>query len=664
MGSLSKSELVALLNSHLHGAVSATELEDDQADAQDYYHGRPFGNEVTGQSQVVTRDVLETIEWMKPSLMRIFASGKRVVEFSPVGPEDEAAAEQETDIINHVITQDNDWFSTVYAWIHDALLQKVGYVKVYWDETEKTRRKTLEGLDDAQLAAELENGTPVEHSERLVVVDPMMPPMVVHDVTIEYSETEGRVRIEPIPPDEVRVSANATALSLRDVEFVAHTRAVTKSWLVERGVDKSVIDSLEGDDAFGDLENARSEYEDSETASNDEALRKVEVHECYALIDRDGSGIARRHRILYSGSEILEDDEWDEVPIIALSPIPQPHTHIGLSEADLVMDVQEIRSTLLRQILNNLYLTNNPEKEVVWDNVMNADSMLVSAPGGIKPVKALGTINPLTVPFTAGASLPIMELLDSMKEVRTGISRHTQGLDADALAQSTKGAFMGAIKQANQRLELIARIFAETGFRDLFRLVHKTILEHQDKPRWLKLRNKWVPVDVSEWRERDDMTVVVGAGTGNDDEQLAKLMTLAQKQEQHLQMGSPMVSMQNLYNTYTQIVEKSDLKDVTRYFTDPKEIKPKQPQPSESDKMIQAQMQIEQLNAQIKQMSEAMKKQSEDAKLALQREKLSADYQLRLRDLERKEVEAGYKLGTERTEQELKYGMNVPGAVV
>jgi hypothetical protein len=279
-------------------------------------------------------------------------------------------------------------------------------------------------------------------------------------------------------------------------------------------------------------------------------------------------------------------------------------------------------------------------------------------------VKAIGTINPLTVPFTAGASMPVMDLLDSMKEVRTGISRHTQGLDADALAHSTKGAFMGAIKHANQRLELVARIFAETGFRDLFRLVHKTILEHQDKPRWLKLRNTWVPVDVSEWRERDDMTVVVGAGSGNDDEQLAKLMTLAQKQEQHLQMGSPMVSMQNLYNTYTQIVEKSDLKDVTRYFTDPKEIKPKPPQPSESDKMMQAQMQIEQLNAQVRQMGDALKKQSEDAKLALQREKLQGEYALKLRDLERKEIEAGHRLGTERTEQELKYGMNVPGAVV
>ena len=342
-------------------------------------------------------------------------------------------------------------------------------------------------------------------------------------------------------------------------------------------------------------------------------MRLITVQECYIKLDLDGDGVAELHRVLKSGNTILEIDEWDYIPFVAMSAIPLPHEHVGMSEADLVVDLQEIRTALLRQILDNLYLTNNPEKEAVVGKV-NMDDLLVSVPGGIKRVKEPNSINPLTVPFTAGSSLPMLEVLDTMKESRTGVSRHTQGLDADALAQSTKGAFMGALKQASQRIEMIARIFAETGFKVLFRKAHDLIRKYQDVPRTIRIRNDWVEVNPADWRERNDMTVVVGTGNVNDDEMLAKLLQLTEKQEQHLLNASPMVTLKNLYNTYEQIVQKAGLKDVSRYFTDPDTVQPPPSEPSDADKLLALQQQVEDLKAALKSRELDLKEREQDRK--------------------------------------------------
>ena len=594
---MNESDICALIDRQLSQATATqTTVEDDQADAQDYYHGRPMGNEVAGRSKIVTRDVLETIEWIKPSLLRLFAAGQRVCVFDPVGPEDEAAAEQDTDVVSQILVKDNDWFITVYEWVHDALLQKNGYVKIYAEEKEDIETETLYGLTETQLVQVLEMGEPIEHTERIEETE--IGDIVVHDIKVRSVRKGWKICIDTIPQDELKIPHDHSAVSLDKVSFIAHEREMPVSDLIEMGHDKSVVDQLGLDKSDeSQLEYSRSDnstrFEDEET---DQSMRLVTVQECYIKLDLNNDGIAELHRVLKSGSTILEIDEWDYIPFVAMSAIPLPHEHIGLSEADLVMDLQEIRTALLRQILDNLYLTNNPEKEAVIGKV-NMDDLMVSIPGGIKRVKEPGSINPLTVPFTAGASLPMLEVLDTMKESRTGVSRHTQGLDADALAQSTKGAYMGALKQASQRVEMIARIFAETGFKVLFRKAHGLIRKYQDVPRTIRIRNEWVDVNPANWRERNDMTVIVGTGNVNDDEMLAKLLELADRQEQHLLNGSPMVSLKNLYNTYEQIVQKSGLKDVSRYFTDPDTVEPPPPEQSDSDKLLALQQQIEELRA-------------------------------------------------------------------
>lgn len=648
---MDKTELLSIVNSQLNNAIGAydSDLDDDKADSLDYYHGRPLGNEVDGRSQVVTRDVFETVEWIKPSILRVFTSGNKVVQFDPVTPDDEDQAEQETDYVNYVITKENDWFIIFHDWSTSSLLEKNAYVKVWFDESENATTETYTGLSDQAFAEVVnrENVEVLEHSENIEVqqlqteMGQVDQPFITHDIKVRITEKEQKVRIEAIPGEEIKIAKNANKLCLDDAAFVAHECVKTASDLIEMGIDPEVVDNLPGHEERNDetLEYSRRSFEDEDNYEEaDRSTREILVSECYIRIDYDDDGIAELRRVLKAGNKILENEEIDFIPIETLCPIPIPHKHVGMSAADPVKDIQEIKSTLMRQMLDNLYLTNNPEKEVLEDEV-NLDDLLESVPGGLKRVTQMGSIREITVPFTAGSSLPMLDVLDNMKTTRMGVSRNTMGMDADVLARSTRGAFEGALEQANQRIEMIARIFAETGVKGLFRKVHELLIKNQDQPKVVRLRNKFVEIDPTEWRHRSNMTVTVGLGTGNKDQMLGRLWALAERQGQLV--GSPLVTLKNLYNTYEKIIEASDMKDVTRYFTDPETVEqqPKQQQPDINMMMLQLQQQVEQMKAQLKQQEIALKDQREREKMALQHKQ-------------------------KMTELELDHATNVPGAAV
>jgi len=465
-------------------------------------------------------------------------------------------------------------------------------------------------------------------------------------VKVKRIEKTGNLRIINIPQEEMRVSKHANSIDLNSVDFIAHVTDKTASDLLEMGYDKSIVDQLGDKDAYGELEYARNIYDDENTRENDPSMRLITVEECYIRTDFNGDGFAELRRVVKSGNHILDNDEWDLIPFSALTPIMMPHKHIGLSEADLVKDVQQIKSTLVRQMLDNLYLTNNPEKEVLASAV-NMDDLLKSIPGGIKRVKQMGSIREITVPFTAGSSIPVMEILDGMKEARTGVSRHTMGLDADTLAQSTKGAFQSGLRQANQRIEMLARTFAETGVRDLFRKIHALLIKHQDKARELKIDNQWIQINPSEWKDRKSMTVVVGIGTGDKSESIANLMMLLDRQQQMLQMGLPVVTPQHLFNTFEKLVELSELKEVERYFADPSKMPPPPPpQPTPDMQMAQAQLQIAQSqvqNDQIKQQNESKKIELDAWEASEKRKDQDRAFIQAQRELELKAKEIEYK---------------------
>lgn len=652
---MSDTEVLSVLNSLSANAIGGIDTKDSEsATSLDYYNGEPYGTEIDGQSQVVSREVMETIEWAMPSLMRVFTSGDKIVQFEPVGQEDEEQAEQETDVINHVMMKHNNGFLQFHNWFKDALLIDMGYIKVWVDESERVETESYMGLSDEAFneVVSADDYEVLEHSEMSTQsIDPMGMPVLVttHDIKVKRTFKDRRIKFKAIPKEEIRVHKNTADVCLDDSPYVEHRGKRTISDLIAEGFDKETVKSLpDYTESHSELSITR-EDQDGESHSYthaDQMTREVEVIESYVRMDYDGDDYAELRKVTWANDTILDNEEVDFIPIEALTPIIMPHNHTGKSLAELVKDLQEIKSELLRQMLTNLYLTNNPQKEVDT-RYANLEDLLTTRPGGIIRTKQVGSVREITTAFTAGQSIPMLEILDTMKEARTGISRHTMGLDANTLAQSTKGAFMGALEQANQRIEMIARVFAETGVKGLALKIHRLMRQNPDMELTIKLRNNWVNVSPQGWRDRTDMTVNVGIGTGNKDQLTAKLLAIAEEQKQALQNGLPIVTPKNLFNTYSSLIEHSGFKAPELYFTDPSTLPPPEPPPPDPNiELMKEQLQIERDRNQLKMMELEQKHEREMIDIQNTISKQASDLAARL------------------TEMELKYGQNVPGAVV
>jgi hypothetical protein len=575
-------------------------LAADRVKSLDYYLGNPLGNEIDGRSQVVSRDVWDTIEWIKPQIADIFCSGDEVVSFAATGPEDSEAAEQETQFVNHVITQKNEWFPTWYSWSHDALLQKTGYVLAYWDEGENRQKEKYKGLTDDEFALLLQdpNAVPVEHD-----VDEFGG----HDVTIERVKPYGCVKIENIAPENVLVSSNSRGLSLQDkrLDFVEYWQHKTLSELRE--------DGFEVDDTLTDAGDSNADWEDSlrdngnhfrnlEGEESSPATRRVKVRNVWIRFDEDEDGKAELRRVVVVGKTVLENEECDLVTLTALCPCPLPHQHTGLSLADAVSDLQLIKTALLRGGLDNQYLANNGRIAVDAD-LVNLDDLLVSRPGGMVRTKGspVQSIMPLVHTSTGEAAVGMMEYVDRVMQKRTGVNEQSQGLDPNSLQNKTLGAAQIYQTAAQQRIKFIARIFAETGVKNLFQVVHALTLKHTRQQELVRLRNRWVPVDPRLWAARNDMTISVALGSGDKAQQIMFLEGVLQKQVLAAQHG--LSDPVKIYNTLKRMTNIAGFKDHEEFWTDPSTQPPKPPQtPPEvlaEQAKGQVQLQVEQGKAQV-----------------------------------------------------------------
>jgi len=636
-----------------------TEYSQDRIDAMDYYLGEPFGNEQPDRSQVVSTEVSDTIEHIMPSLMRIFTMSDDYVRFVPHGPEDVSVAEQASDYCNWVINNDNRGFEIMHNWFKDALILKSGVVKFYWDEIIKVETEEYEGLNEDELTMLVADPEVevVSRDERTIGEDMegpegiVIPAPVIYDVKIKRTKNNGSVRIENVPPEEFLIGNRSK--SLEDANFVAHRSAMTVSDLVSMGYDRDEIEQYAGYTDLDISEERTSRFEDLETSaahdSNDPIMRNVLVTECYIRSDYDGDGVAEFRRVLTIGDgyHILENEEFDHIPFAILSPILMPHRAIGRSVAELVMDVQLIKSTLMRQLLDNIYNTNNA-RVVAVEGQVNLDDLLTNRPGGIVRTRTAGAVQPLQVPEVSSSVFPALNYMDSIKEQRTGISRQSMGLDADAL-QSTTATAVAAMQAASQgKIEMIARVFAETGVRALFRGILHLVTKYQNKEKIIRLRNQFVPMNPREWESAYDVQINVGLGTAQRDQQIAFLSQIAQKQEQILmQMGAnnPMVSMSQYRNTLAKIAELSGFKDSSQFFAPSEQIEAALAQQAQAAaqqgpqqdpaialemQKMQAKMQMEQ---QKMQMEFDLKRENMAAELELRRQELEFERQLRLEQI-------------------------------
>ena len=612
-----------------------SETTDERTKALQYYLREAYGNEVEGRSQIVTGEVAEAIDGALPQLLRVFTTTEDIVYFEPKSPNDEESAKQATEYCNWVFYRENDGLLILHNWFKDALLQKTGVVKSYWDSQEDVVKEKYKNLTEEELALLLSDETMEVVRQKVEMVEagvdqmgmPIMAPS--YSVTVKKVKKSGQVRIENVPPEEFLISKSAKTID--DSPFVAHRRLMPRSDLIAMGYKKDVVDSLPTyDDLTYSPERIARFNQDEQPDSSpslDFSMQTLEVYECYIRIDEDEDGIAELRRIVYCGSEILEDEETDVVPFHSICPIPIPHKFFGQSLADRTMDIQLIKSTLMRQTLDNLYLTNNARIGVVEGKV-NIDDVLNATPGGIIRVKDPGALIPMQVPSVTGQAFPMFEYLDGVAAKRTGVSDANAGLDPDVLSNVTATAVAAMMKSNSGKLELIARIFADTGVKSLFRGILHLLGKYQDKAKLVRMRGKYVQYDPRTWANEYDISINVGLGSGDRDQKLAMLQMILAKQEQILQQfgpSNPLVTVGQYRNTLAKFIESAGFKDANAFLN---EITPEQdaalaqPQPTKPD----AQAEVAQMLADVEREKTAAKAQIEGEKLKLKQQELEASY--------------------------------------
>jgi hypothetical protein len=659
---MTKRELAAHVEQEIQGALGYGDgkLTRQRTDAMDRYYGKKYGNEQEGRSQIVTRDVADVIEWIMPSLMKIFTGGDKVVQFEPQGPEDVEMAKQATDYTNYVIMKQNPGFSIIYSWFKDALLQKNGIVKHFWDDTTEVTREEYKNLteeeftsllidDDIEIVEHTANGT-----EELV--EGQLPQPITHDAVVKRTRESGQVCIEPVPPEEFLI--NKYAKGIEDARFVGHRVKKTKSELLAQGYPKAKLErAFSAQEAEWKSERlARFDYDGDSSYPNGDIDDGVWVTECYIRVDFDNDGIDELRKITKVGDELLDNEAVDSVPFSSLTPVPMPHKFYGLSIYDLISDLQLIKTTLMRNLLDNMYLTNNGRYEVV-EGQANLDDLMTSRPGGIVRVRTPGAVSPLATPQLDQNSFNMLGYLDSIREERTGVNKNSMGIgDGGLKSHQTATGVAQVMTAAQQKIELIARVFAETGMKDLANSVYQLIQKFESPEKIVRLNNKWTTLYPAEWKEKMDCTAQVGLGFGNKDMNLMHLGQLAQTIQmvaQHPAAGM-MIKPKNVYNLIAEQIKAMGMKNVEDFITDPGDQEPQQQGPSPEEQAKQAEMQLKAEELKIKMQklqTESTLKQREmelDAQLAQQELELKAseaqvDMQIKAQELEIKKADLALK---------------------
>jgi len=626
---ITEEELLSRIQGEITDALGYSDVISEQrAKSMDYYYGLPFGNEVDGRSQYVDSSVMDTIEWIKPSLMRVFASGEEMVKFNPIGPEDVHAAEQATDYVNYIFTRDNPGWEILYTWFTDALLQKNGIVKCWWDETEEWNREEYNNLEELEFTVLLEDDD-VEVLEHTAYEE---NGGTYHDVVISRRAGKGRVRIENVTPDEFLIARESK--SIEDSNFVCQRVLKTVSELREMGYDFDVDELGSGDDMieYSSERLSRFAYDDSARyegfgdSNPEEALRTFWLHESFIRTDYDGDGIAELRKVCSVGDKVLANEPIDRIPFVSITPVKIPHKFFGLSIADLVLDIQLIKSTLMRNLMDNMY-SQNFGRYAVLEGQANLDDLLTQRPGGVVRVKSPNAIMPLATPQLEQSSFEMLGYLDQLRESRSGVNKYSQGLNDNALTSHTTATAVNATMTAAQsRIELIARQFAETGVKELMKNIYELVLKNQDKERVVMLRNRWIPVRPDMWREEYDCSVSVGIGNGNRDQQLMHLTTMLSFAGDAMRGGLKIVNEKNMYNMGAALVKNMGFQNVDDFLTNPDTV-PDQPDPKEQ--LEQAEMQLKHKELEIKAADVQVKMQ----KMQQEAAKDSVDTQLKVAEL-------------------------------
>jgi hypothetical protein len=666
------------------GSQALTTLEIDRFNALNTYYARPIGNEVENRSQIVLPELRDTVEWIMPQLMRMFAAAKTICRFDAISATDMDQAELETQVVNHIFMKENNGFFILHDYFKDALLLRNGYAKVYWCEEKKVEVERYSGLTEDEVSRVMETdgeddevevleqreypmaehpsvqdalgtsppplpqsgplqqpaqgrqppppGMPMQgaggQSPGLMAPQPPPmpmappPPVTLFDLKIRRTQKIGRVKVECVPPEEMRVSPR-TRGNMEESPFAQQFVQKTRSDLVAEGHKRDVVDGLTtGRPNWFEMDAlARNQVVDQLSTENpaDHAMQEIEVRECVMRVDFDGDGIAELRCVTVAGNEVLENEEIEETEFTSCVPKRMPHRHTGISLYDELADLQVIKTTLFRQGLDNLYLANNTRVGADWQNV-NIDDLLTSRPGGVVRTKGppANSLMPFVTPSNMmEAVVPVCEYIDNMRTMRTGVGRDTMGLDMDALQDVTKGGQLASLSAAGLKQEMIARLLAE-GVKDIFIKIQHDIIRHQEEPFDFEAApGQWQKIDPTSWRPRSRISPNVGLGSGNREEARANVALLGNMQAQLVQFG--LIKPPHAYATFKKGCEVLGFENPAEFALDPSSDEYKKDQASAPPPQPAPQVQAAQIRGQTVQMQEQAQTQRAllDAKVDL-----------------------------------------------
>lgn len=636
MAKMDDTQLISLLQKKEDAA--AAYVHGDLATARETalraYYRLPYGNEVDGWSQIVASDVQDSIEWVLPSLLKTFTSTDKAVSFEPTTEADVQGSEQATDACNYVFYKQNNGFLVLYTALKDMLTVRNCAVMWRKETNETVSSIPFKGASEEMIAMLLQesedaeivevNQAPVLDGQGQPQVDPMTgQPAIGYNGRIKRTEKKTIVKVEAFNPEDLLVDREWTTPLLDDCPYVARLMEVTLSDLKMMGFKDVEPQDLRASD---DVRGKEPEFESENDEDDSMATGYLRIE--YALVDADGDGVAERLCIYRLADKILSKEVCSHVPIATSSPTLNTHHWDGMSIADAVDDIQKLHTELLRQTLDNLKLTNNPRTKVLtdanWSPLANIDDLLDSRIGGVIRQRDVNAITEQVVPFSAGASLPMLEYVQGMRENRTGVSRTSMGLNPDSLNNTATGRTIDQ-SAAMQRIELIARIVAETLVKPIFKGILKLLTEGGMEKLAFRLRDEFVEYDPNEWRDSYDMTINVGLGSGDSMARGAQLMSIWQMQQAALPMG--LATPVNMYHTASKVVENAGFKDVQNFLTDPSKQQPQPQQPPIQIQLEQMKQQGDAQKFQAQNQSDMQKFQAEK-QIEMQVEQLKAQAQI------------------------------------
>lgn len=624
-------------------------IEPDMIRATDFYYGRPFGVEEEGRSTVVSTDVRDVTMSQMPDLLRIFLGPEDIVRFNPVGAEDEALAQEMTSATLHAIRHSQDAFLHLHGCMKDALVRRIGWLTWWW-EGHGYQEQTVIG-DAVQMEQLMQDPA---YQVLALEPDPSYPGLFTAQV--EYTADRGRAGFAAVPPEEI--SWNPGARSIDDVEVFVWGRERPVSDLVEMGYDLADIeDHIGRRPASGtdDLTQARlvgsgvSKGADMprELRQRDRgptSRRMVYFAEVYMYVDSpDVPGLSELRRFDCVGSDYAilngEGEVVEEIPFASFVMEPEPHTMVGLSNYDLQSEVQLVKSQMLRDTLDSLGRSLDERMEVVADEVNLADLMNPANTKFVR-VRRQGMINPIPHTFVGGQVLPLLQYYDQVREER-GVPRAAAGLDPDALQSSTRAGVVATVQGARAKVEMIARIFAETGFRRFFRGI-AGLIHRNGAATKLRLNGQIVPVNPSAWDLSYDVEVEVALGVTDRETQIQQIQQIIEAQAMLMQTGSPLISNVEIGNAFRTLIQLNGHKNTAKF------LRPWGPQEEQQFQQQQAEAQAATIPPdQMMFMLEQAKQALESRKLDIEESKAQADADFKRDELAQKAALESMKMELE-----------------